>query len=137
MDKGRRIFFGILLVAYIAAVAYLCFSTLQHLPHVSRYIWGIPTDKFVHFVMFLPFPVLTYLTFCPITRKLWKVILCLLAIFLVGCCFAASTEYIQKFLSYRTADLMDFKADTMALTISSTFVFILDLIIAFTKRADN
>ena len=43
MKKGTRIFFGILLLIYLAAVLYLCFATLQNLPHVQRKILGIPT----------------------------------------------------------------------------------------------
>ena len=133
MKKGTRIFFGILLVLYLAAVAYLCFSTLQNLPKVSRYIWGIPTDKFVHFVMFLPFPFLVYMTFAPITRKFFKALMHIIIIFGLGCCVAAGTEIVQKYLSYRSYDLRDFHADAMALLVGSVFPLTVNFIIASIK----
>jgi len=133
MKKGTRIFFGILLVLYLAAVAYLCFSTLQHIPKVSRQIWGIPTDKFVHFVMFLPFPFLVYMTFAPITRKFFKALMHIIIIFGLGCTVAAGTEIVQKFLSYRSYDLMDFRADAMALVAGSIFPLVTNFILASIK----
>lgn len=132
MKKGRRIFFGILLVIYLAAVAYICFHSFQKLPHIRR-IWGFPADKFVHFVMFLPFPFLMYLTFAPITKHFFKSLLHVLIIFGIGCSIAAGTEVIQTHLKYRTGDLMDFKADSMALAISSVFTLVLNYILASIK----
>ena len=133
MKKGTRIFFGILLLIYLAAVLYLCFSTLQNLPHVQRKILGIPTDKLVHFVMFLPFPFLMYLTFAPITRKFFKALMHVLIIFGLGCALAAGAEMVQKQLSYRTADLKDFEADVLALVVGSVFIFLINFIIALNK----
>ena len=132
MKKGWRIFFGILLVIYLAAVAYLCFYKFQSLPHIRR-IWGFPADKFVHFVMFLPFPFLMYLTFAPITKHFFKALLHILIIFGIGCSIAAGTEVIQTHLKYRTGDLMDFKADSIALAISSVFTLILNFIFVSIK----
>ena len=132
MKKGWRIFFGILLVLYLAAVAYICFHSFQSLPRV-RYIWGFPADKFVHFVMFLPFPFLMYLTFSPITRHFPKAFLHILIIFGIGCSIAAGTEVIQTHLAYRTGDLMDFKADSIALAISSVLMLMLNFILASIK----
>ncbi|MBO4843401.1 MAG: VanZ family protein [Bacteroidales bacterium] len=135
MKKGTRIFFGILLLIYLAAVLYLCFSTLQNLPHVQRKIWGIPTDKLVHFVMFLPFPFLMYLTFAPITKKFFKALTHVIIIFGLGCALAAGTEIVQKQLSYRTGDLKDFEADALALIVGSVFILLINFIIAINKSS--
>ena len=132
MKKGWRIFFGILLVLYLAAVAYLCFHSFQDLPRI-RYIWGFPADKFVHFCMFLPFPFLMYLTFSPVTKHFPKILLHILIIFGIGCSIAAGTEVIQTHLKYRTGDLMDFKADSIALAISSVGVLILNYLLVAIK----
>ena len=44
------------------------------------------------------------------------------------CAFAAGTEYVQaRLLPYRTGDLADFKADLLALALSSVIVLILDI----------
>ena len=132
MKKGWRIFFGILLVLYLAAVAYICFHSFQDLPRIRK-IWGFPADKFVHFVMFLPFPFLMYLTFSPITRHFLKALMHVLIIFGIGCSIAAGTEVIQTHLSYRTGDLADFKADSMALAISSVCTLFLNYILVSIK----
>ena len=129
MKLGWRIFFGIMLALYLAAVAYICFHSFQDLPRV-RTIWGFPADKFVHFVMFLPFPFLMYLTFAPITRHFFKSLLHILIIFGIGCSIAAATEVIQTHLKYRTGDLMDFKADATALAISSVVTLLLNFALA-------
>lgn len=132
-SKGARIFFVLLWLVYLATVSYLCFSTLQHIPHVSRYMWGFPTDKLVHFAMFLPFSILTYLAFAPDTRKFLVSFLAVVIIFVIGCGIAASTEYIQKFLPYRSADIMDFKADAKALALSSALVLFINLVAAIVR----
>lgn len=132
MKKGWRIFFGILLVLYLAAVAYICFHSFQDLPRIRK-IWGFPADKFVHFVMFLPFPFLMYLTFSPITKNFPKILLHILIIFGIGCSIAAGTEVIQTHLKYRTGDLMDFKADSMALAVSSVATLLLNYILVAIK----
>ena len=132
MKKGWRIFFGILLVLYLAAVAYICFHSFQDLPRIRK-IWGFPADKFVHFVMFLPFPFLMYLTFSPITKNFPKILLHILIIFGIGCSIAAGTEVIQTHLKYRTGDLMDFKADATALAISSVGTLLLNYILVAFK----
>ena len=132
MKRGWRIFFGILLVLYLAAVAYICFHTFQNLPRIRK-IWGFPADKFVHFVMFLPFPFLMYLTFAPITRHFFKSLMHILIIFGIGCSIAAGTEVIQTHLKYRTGDLMDFKADATALAISSVVTLLLNYVLVAIK----
>jgi VanZ family protein len=132
MKKGWRIFFGILLVLYLAAVAYICFHSFKSLPRI-RTIWGFPADKFVHFVMFLPFPFLMYLTFAPITKHFFKALMHILIIFGIGCSIAAGTEVIQTHLKYRTGDLMDFKADATALAISSVLTLLLNYFLVAIK----
>ena len=57
--KYARILFAV----YLAAVLVLCFGKFPSSEDVPKYLWGIPTDKIVHFLMFLPFPVLAYLAF--------------------------------------------------------------------------
>lgn len=122
------ILFRLLLLAYFAAVAYLCFGHFDSMPQISRTIFGIPTDKIVHFLMFFPFPVLLFLAVDRYTTKPWHSILMMCLIFLTGCILAGGTEYIQGKLTYRSCDIMDFRADAIALAISSLVVFIIDII---------
>lgn len=118
----------ILLAVYLAALLWLCFGHFDAMPDVKRYIWGIPTDKIVHFLMFLPFPILAYFAFDRYKEKFWSSVLWTGVAFLAGVLLAAGTEVGQAFLTnYRSGDPDDFRADLIALGISSLLVFILDL----------
>lgn len=128
MTRKQLIIARILFALYLVAVAWLCFGRFSSLPDVQHSYWGIPTDKIVHFLMFLPFPVLAYFAFDRFTERFWPSVLCTLGAFAVGILFAAGTEWIQaRFLPYRTGDFTDFRADLLALGISSVLVLVLDL----------
>ena len=95
--------------------------------NVPRSLLGIPMDKVVHFLMFLPFPLLCYPALGwdpPGPRKALGVVL---LFFLIGCLIAAGTEIAQCFLPWREGDTKDFFADSLALAIASLAVFILML----------
>lgn len=128
IPRQGSLFFKALLLVYFVTVAYLCFGHFDNLPQVSRYIFGIPTDKVVHFVMFLPFPILVFLAIDRFTTKPWHSLLMMCGTFLVGCMLAAGTEYGQSLLTYRSCDVKDFRADMIALSISSLIVFIIDIL---------
>ena len=128
--NARNILFRILLVAYLAAIAYLCLGKFDNISHVPGTIFGIRTDKVVHFLMFFPFPFLAFFSFDQITRKPWHSLLFSIVIFGIGCFIAATTEVMQALLtSYRTGDIADFRADTLSMAISSVLVLILDILI--------
>ena len=48
----QRIAIRLLFILYIAGVLYLCFGHFDNTPSVPLTLWGIPTDKVVHFAMF-------------------------------------------------------------------------------------
>lgn len=128
MTRRQRIIARILFGVYLVAVAWLCFGKLDGSQNMPATFWGIPTDKIVHFLMFLPFPVLAFFAFDRFTEKFWPTVLWTTVIFLAGCAFAAGTEIVQaRLLPYRTGDPADFKADVLALALSSVIVLILDL----------
>ncbi len=107
-SKARKIF-RILLVLYLISILVLCFANLSSLPDVSNTIFGIEIDKVAHFLMFLPFPALFYLSFEG------KAVALLGAGILAGLSVAGTTEWVQSFLTYRSMDLADFYADTAGL----------------------
>ncbi|MDO5442454.1 MAG: VanZ family protein [Bacteroidia bacterium] len=127
MRKYRIIQKSIFLI-YLAAVAYLCLGHFSRLPNVPRIIWGIPIDKWVHFIMFFPFPVLFHWAFRWPTSKWWHSLLLTAGILAVGALVAYSTEFIQGLTTYRSRDLMDFRADFKALSLSSIIVLTIELI---------
>ena len=117
----------ILFFLYLAAVAFLCFMHVDKLPEVQKFILGIPTDKIAHFLMFLPFPILAYLAYDHLTNKLSHAFLFALATLIVGVLMAYGTEYVQGKLPYRSMDINDFKADALAIALSTVAAFIVDI----------
>lgn len=127
MKTGYRIFFKIIFLLYITAVAYACFGHFSEVPNLSQPWLGVPNDKILHFLMFLPFPILCYLSFGQKRRNPWRAMLGVILIFIIGCLVAAGTEVVQSYLSYRSGDPTDFVADCLSLFISSLVVFIMKL----------
>ncbi len=127
MTGTKTILARILFALYLAAIALLCFMNVDKLPQIQKEILGFPTDKIAHFIMFLPFPILAYLAYDHVTNKVWSCFLFALLAMVAGTAVAFLTEYVQGMLSYRTRDLFDFKADLLALGISTLFVFIVDI----------
>ncbi|MBR6458425.1 MAG: VanZ family protein [Bacteroidales bacterium] len=112
----KVLFWRILLVIYLAAVSYICFASQGGLPTIENWPFKIPADKCVHFVMFLPWPVLACLSVLPIgAGRTRKAVITLLIITLLGCALAGATEWIQGLLPYRSRDVVDFIADCLGL----------------------
>lgn len=124
----RKILFRLLFFVYLAAVLFLCFGRFDSTPSVPKSLLGIPTDKIVHFGMFLPFPVLAYLAFDKYTENVCSTLLFTGITFLTGVLLAMGTEWGQaRLTSYRSGDPKDFMADLIALAVSSLLVVFLDI----------
>ena len=127
MSRKQLLVARVLFVLYLIAVTWLCFGNFQSLPDVDRYIWGIPTDKFVHFGMFLPFPILAYFAFDRYSDRRRTSVLRTLAAFAAGALVAALTEYGQaRLTTWRSGDANDLKADLLALAAGTVFILLLD-----------
>lgn len=118
----------ILFCIYIIAVAYLCFAKPEDMPSLEISFFGLPIDKVAHFLMFLPFPLLAFLTFDTEDAKAGRRTLLLLGIVAAGMALAALTEFIQGFLAYRSEDSSDLLADYIGLG-TGVVVLIIYLII--------
>ena len=116
------------MILYIAAVAFLCFAHFEKMPDIQKTVLGLEQDKIVHFLMFLPFPFLSYFAIGKNPSGPWKAIGAVLLIFLAGCLIAAGTELGQGFFPYRSTDAKDFLADACALALGSLAVFIIMLV---------
>ncbi len=119
--------FRILLLVYLAGVAYLCFGNFNDLPDIQKTLFGIPMDKVVHFGMFFPAPLIGFFAFNKEPLSPGKAAVTLLCICSIACVFAGLTEIIQGTLPYRSEDIKDFEADCLAIGISTVTVFIINL----------
>lgn len=111
MKLKMRYISAFLLCAYIVAVAILCFMKPSSLPQVELDFFGIPMDKVVHFIMFLPFSILAYMTFWPTDAGRLRKMAVLLITVIFGAGMAVATERIQAMTGYRSGDIRDFAAD--------------------------
>ncbi len=127
----RTTIFRVLTILYLAAIAVLCFANFGSVREVPLTIFGIPTDKIVHFLMFLPFPVVAFFSFPLKKAGVVKTLLLIVGIFAVGCLLAWGTEYVQSKLPYRTMDPMDFQADAIGLICGSVAAFLIRI---FSKK---
>lgn len=96
---------------YMTAVILLCLIRTDSLPELPTYILGIPLDKVMHFLMFLPFPFLGYMAFYPAEKSVWRETAILLILCLLGAGFAFSTEKLQALTAYRSFEPADLLAD--------------------------
>lgn len=127
MTRRQLIWARILFVVYLVAVAVLCFGKFDSSNDLPKELWGIPADKIVHFLMFFPFPILAFLAFDGYSAKPWLSVLGTVATFAAGILLAVGTEVGQaRLTTYRSGDVNDFKADLLALGISSLIVLLIN-----------
>ena len=128
MSQKQKIAFRILFFLYIAGVLYLCFGRFDNAPSIELNLWGIPTDKLVHFGMFFPFPILAFLAFDRFTETPKSTFLFSGITWVLGLVLAFATEWGQAHLTdYRSGDPWDLLADGLAITLSTIVVIIWDL----------
>lgn len=128
MTRGQKIAFRIIFFLYVAGVLIMCFGRFENAPSVEFSLFGIPTDKLVHFMMFFPFPILAFLAFDQFTETVKSTLLFTGATFIVGLLLAVGTEWGQACLTeYRSGEPLDFLADSLALLLSSILVAVVDI----------
>lgn len=113
---------------YFAAVVCLCFLKPDSLPEIRPDLWGIPMDKLAHFLMFFPFPILSYIAFRPRQCSKWRSVAILAVLYVTGIGFAFGTEQLQGLSEYRSNDPYDFLADFIGMTASAILTLCLILI---------
>ena len=81
---------------YLTAVVLLCFLKPSSLPEMGIMTFlGIPIDKCLHFMMFLPFPILAGLVFIEKERGFLSGVSILAVLAVVGLGLSYGTELIQ------------------------------------------
>ena len=102
---------------YLAAVGVLCFIRPSSLPEMEiKTFLGLPIDKVLHFLMFLPYPVLSGLVFINREQKIPGITAIMLILAITGIGVAYGTEMIQAQTEYRSYEIADFYADLAGIT---------------------
>lgn len=116
--------FVVLFVLYMGALIYLYFGKLPTSLKLPRTLWGIPSDKVGHFLMFLPYPFLAHGSSFTGKRK-WRD---LVFVTLSGIAIAFAFELLQGTLaSYRTTDPWDLVANIAAISVATLILSVIDL----------
>ena len=124
MKSGYRVLRIVVFLVYVAAVAWLCFGTFKPVPSIPRSIFGIPTDKVVHFLMFLPFPLLGTIAFD--FRSWWRT---LALTTLLANIIAFSFEQLQsRITSIRITDPTDLNANFLGITLGLAIAILIGLL---------
>ncbi|MBQ6912583.1 MAG: hypothetical protein IJQ35_10575 [Bacteroidales bacterium] len=128
MTKRQKIAFRAIFFFYVAAVLFLCFGKFDSAPSIPWTLFGLPSDKLVHFCMFFPFPILAFLAFDQFTETLPHTLLFSGITLVTGLLLALGTEWGQAHLTnYRSGDPLDLLADTLALVLSTVLVIFWDI----------
>lgn len=113
-----------LLCFYLGTVAYLCFAKPDDVPKLPELWFGLPADKVGHFLMFVPFPLLSYLVFSNDEMSTGKKLMLSAILAACGSGLAVGIELLQASLTYRSAETDDLLADGTGLATGAIAVFI-------------
>lgn len=131
--KGKYISIT-LFCLYLITIAMLCFMRGEQLPDLPTTWFGIPADKVVHMLMFLPFPMLSYQVFHPDNAGKTRQYATLVLLTVIGAGVALATEKLQGVLEYRAEDKLDMAADFIGLIAGSAICFIYLFILSVRKK---
>lgn len=100
-------------MVYILMVLFFCFYNFPSTPmNLGKYFLGIRMDKYAHFIMFLPYPFISWLTCKYATKKKLRKPHAIIITLSCGAILAATTELCQNWIfEARNGDIMDFLAD--------------------------
>lgn len=126
--KTRVVISRILFVIYLCAVAYLCLHTFDNQPKIPFTIWGLPSDKVIHFFMFFPFPFMAYISYDKRIYTNARSWMFAGATLLLGVIVAGITEIAQMFTETRSAEWSDYLADCLALLVMTLIILAVDII---------
>lgn len=127
-----------LTVIYLAVVAYLCFWRFSPSPSVPNFIFGIPTDKVLHCLMFTPAVPLVFLSLPgKWKRGFWMELPILLLTAVFSATVAGLVELFQGLTSYRSCDLYDYYADIAGISFASIVTLSVLAFRAFRSRSSR
>ena len=134
MERRLKNIYIAVFCIYLTAVALLCFLRPSSLPEVDiKTFLGIPIDKCLHFLMFLPFPILSGLVFTDKERSFLSGLAIMTVLAVVGSGLAYGTELIQAHTGYRAYEIGDFIADAIGIC-AGTVIFLSYTIITRLKK---
>jgi len=128
-----RIIISLILITYIAVVFFLTLHQFKQTfdINLAKYFLGMRLDHIVHFIIFLPYPILTWVTLNYAGKKIviegTNKIKNIFIILISGIAFGTITEVLQKLLTTsRQYDPSDIRADTISILVGIVIAILLD-----------
>ncbi len=137
LSRGAGILVKVLFLLYVGMVLFFCFFNFS-MPDLElpQYFLGIRIDRYFHFIMFLPYPFIGWLTY-RYSRHVGRYKEFALSLtFVTGLVFAVFTELAQKYLlDARSGEFQDFIADFFGILVGTLVVkFIGEWMISVTEK---
>ena len=123
-NSRHRGIYLVLFILYIGAVSWLCFGRFESDMDIPRRIFGIETDKIVHFAIFFPYVFLAHGAF--FRKNYWKT-------FTLAVIAATVTAFAMELLqgavtSHRYTDPWDLVINISAITAASLILAVAALL---------
>lgn len=121
----NRLIFILFFLLYLGLVLFLCLFRFSSGPELDlgRYLFGIRLDRYVHALMFLPYPVTAWFVCRTACRSAFLQRYAVAVSLVSGLVFAAGTELLQEYLTtYRDGDPGDLVADLAGLLAGTLLV---------------
>ncbi len=100
------------LAVYIIVILCLCLGSFQGPSGMWKTLWGIQMDKVIHFIMYLPYPLLALWAFY--NGEKWGRFL--LIVLLIGVGYSGAVELMQAlFTDSRSAEWGDLLANSLGM----------------------
>ncbi len=122
MKKKTNTIWKALGLIYLLTIFYLFLSDAKSLPKdVNFSIFNIPSDKIVHFIIYLPFSILFYKSFEWYLKRftIFKIIIFNI---LLGFILSITTETLQVLNPVRTVSIFDLFANFTGVLIGTLFL---------------
>lgn len=137
LSRGAGILVKVLFLLYVGMVLFFCFFNFS-MPDLElpQYFLGIRIDRYFHFIMFLPYPFIGWLTYRYSRHVGQYKEFALSLTFVTGLVFAVFTELAQKYLfDARSGEFQDFIADFFGILVGTVIVkFIGEWMISVTEK---
>lgn len=124
MNKKVKYIFNILFAIYIGLVLFVCLHKFEDSGNnLGGFFLGIRMDKVAHFIMFFPYPFVTWLNLVYSGRTFKSPYTPVLIVLISGLLIASATEFMQEYMTiYRDGDPFDFVADITGIITGSLII---------------
>lgn len=126
-----------ILVLYIIGLCFCCFWDFRGSIDFSTGWFGAASDKVVHFLLFFPFPILSYCAFPGMRDTGTRLTRFCIAVFVIGVAVGVATEVVQGWTGYRSRDSLDLVADCCGLAASVICLQVFEMIKRKRRKAEK